>query len=75
MQFHIARGHIAGHNVSWASKRANIFCVSGANFASATNVELAGKQGNISVRYNVSSFADIHNPNFVSRNTVKGKAL
>ena len=33
------------------------FCVSDANFASATNVACARKQGNICVRNNVSSFA------------------
>ena len=54
---------------SWASKRGNIcrgpkmflkeirniFCVSDTNFASATNVARAGKQGNICVRHNVSA--------------------
>ena len=55
-------------NVSTASKRVrsktnvllpcrarNIFCVSDANFASATNVAYARKQGNICVRNNVSA--------------------
>ena len=39
----------------------NIFCVSDAKFASATNVACARKQGNICVRNNVSSFAGAFN--------------
>ena len=58
---------------SWASKCGNICCghkmflkeigniflCLGDNFVSLTNVERAGKQGNICVRNNVSSFATI----------------
>ena len=39
----------------------NIFCVSDAKFASATNVACARKQGNICVRNNVSLFAGTFN--------------
>ncbi len=51
------RGNICcGHKIFLEEIR-NIFCVSNTNFVSATNVARAGKQGNICVRNNESSFA------------------
>ena len=45
-----------GHKM-FLNKIRNIFCVPDTNFVSATNVERAGKRGNICVGNNVSSFA------------------
>ena len=53
---HLGKHLLRTQNVS-EKKFRNIFCVSDANFASATNVACARKQANICVRNNISSFA------------------
>ena len=50
-------GNICYGHKMFLNKIRNIFCVPGTKFVSATNVACAGKQGNICVGNNVSSFA------------------